>query len=192
MSTTEIRIFSRGGQGGVTAAKLLAYAGSLEGHEVQAIPKYGSERKGAPIFADVRISDRPIRSHSPIGNTAHHYVVLEPTLIEKLPTGLREDVIIIANATELTENQQNHLNRKTGIVDAYKIAGETNLIRSGTKLVSTIMLGAWCKATNELIKLSSLEKAVSIMFSGDLAEQNIKAIQMAYKNFKFITMELSH
>ena len=81
----EIRVLSRGGQGGVTGAKMLAYAGHLDGKYVQAIPKYGAERKGAPIFADIRISDEQVKTHAPviIENT-HSWIVLEPSLLIQL------------------------------------------------------------------------------------------------------------
>ena len=186
----EIRLFSRGGQGGVSAAKLLAYAGSLEGYESQAIPKYGAERKGAPLYVDVRLADKPIRRHAPVVlEDADHFIVFEPTLIDKIPKEYTKEVIIIVN-TSITPSEIPK-NAKLGIVDAYKIADETGLIRSGTRLVSSTMLGAWVKATN-MISLENIEKAVKKMFSGTLADQNIKAIKVAYEQFEFVGKELVH
>ena len=100
---TEIRILSRGGQGGVTAAKMLAYSGHLDGKYVQAIPKYGAERKGAPIFADVRISDEHVKTHAPVitGNT-HSWIVLEPSLVETMPfEEMKSSSIVIINSKEV-------------------------------------------------------------------------------------------
>ena len=45
----EVRIHSRGGQGGVTAAKLLALAAFRDGKHATACPFYGAERRGAPV-----------------------------------------------------------------------------------------------------------------------------------------------
>jgi len=56
----EIRIHGRGGQGGVTAAELIARAAYKEGKWVQAFPYFGAERRGAPVKAFARISDGPI------------------------------------------------------------------------------------------------------------------------------------
>ena len=56
----EFKFYSRGGQGAVTAAKILVNAAILEGKFAQAIPSYGQERKGAPVFTYARISDTPI------------------------------------------------------------------------------------------------------------------------------------
>ncbi len=47
----EIRIHGRGGQGGVTLAKLLAAAEHREGRSVQAFGVYAAERSGAPVQA---------------------------------------------------------------------------------------------------------------------------------------------
>ena len=184
----EVRFYSRGGQGGVTGAKLLAYAGALQGLEVQAIPKYGAERKGAPIFVDVRLSDKPIRTHSPVGNDADYFIILEPSLLSKLPS-IRENALIVVNAKQLPETQLDLSKNKVGVVDAYKIAEEENLIKSGTPLVSTIMIGAWAKASNELISMKNIQLAVNKYFSGTLAQKNINGITKAYSEYKDLEVQ---
>ena len=186
----EVRLLSRGGQGGVSAAKILAQAAAYQNFEVQAIPKYGAERKGAPLFVDVRLSDKPIRRHAPVVLTdADHFIILEPTLLNKLPKSFPKEVLLVINNHEIPENLPE--NTKTGIVDAYTIAKETGLIRSGTLLVSTVMLGAWVKATG-LVTLENLEKAITKMFKGELAKQNIEAVRKAYDQFNFVEKELTH
>ena len=57
---TEIRIHGRGGQGMKTASRILGRAFFNEGYTVQDAPRYGAERRGAPIFAYVRASRAPI------------------------------------------------------------------------------------------------------------------------------------
>ncbi len=186
---TEIRILSRGGQGGVTGAKLLAKAGHIDNKYVQAIPKYGAERKGAPIYADVRIADKHVKTHAPvIPSNTHSWIVLEPSLIETIPfDDLRPGTIVIINAKEIPPilNEQKAL--KIGIVDGVSIAQECGLVKSGTVMVSTTMLGAWIKASNDLISLDALKEATKYQFkSGDLLDSNIKSIERAYEQFKFI------
>jgi len=56
----EIRWHARGGQGAVTASKILAETALAEGKYFQSMPDYGAERMGAPIRAYTRISDAPI------------------------------------------------------------------------------------------------------------------------------------
>ena len=178
----EIRLFSRGGQGGVTGAKLLAYAASLQGFEVQAIPKYGAERKGAPIFVDVRVSDKQIKTHSPVGGQADHYLILDPSLLDKLPE-INGKALFIVNSSETPHFELKNDLQSLGIVDAYQIAKDEQLIKSGTPIVSTTMLGAYCKATNDFISIKSLEEAVLKTFNKNLAIKNINAIKKAYENF---------
>jgi len=55
-----IRFHGRGGQGMKTAGRILGTAFFLAGFEVQDAPRYGAERRGAPIFAYVRADKRPI------------------------------------------------------------------------------------------------------------------------------------
>ena len=55
-----IRFHGRGGQGIKTASRILGTALFLAGFEVQDAPRYGAERRGAPIFAYVRADRRPI------------------------------------------------------------------------------------------------------------------------------------
>lgn len=55
-----LRLHGRGGQGIKTAGRILGTAFFRAGFEVQDAPRYGAERRGAPIFAYVRAARRPI------------------------------------------------------------------------------------------------------------------------------------
>lgn len=55
-----IRFHGRGGQGVRTASQVLGTAFFREAYEVQDAPRYGAERRGAPIFAYVRAARSPI------------------------------------------------------------------------------------------------------------------------------------
>ena len=61
-----IRLHGRGGQGIKTAGRMLGTAFFAEGLEVQDAPRYGAERRGAPIFATVRASRHPIHERGVI------------------------------------------------------------------------------------------------------------------------------
>jgi pyruvate ferredoxin oxidoreductase gamma subunit len=67
-----IRFHGRGGQGIKTAGRILGRALFLAGFEVQDAPRYGAERRGAPIFAYVRADRRPI---------AERGVIRDPDLV---------------------------------------------------------------------------------------------------------------
>ena len=55
-----IRFHGRGGQGMKTAGRILGTSLFLQGYEIQDAPRYGAERRGAPIFAFVRADKAPI------------------------------------------------------------------------------------------------------------------------------------
>ena len=61
-----IRFHGRGGQGMKTASRILGTAFFLEGFEVQDAPRYGAERRGAPIFAYVRANRQAIQERGVI------------------------------------------------------------------------------------------------------------------------------
>ena len=58
----EVRIHGRGGQGGVTCAKLIALLYTRMGMQVQTFGDYGSERSGAPVQAYTRVDRLPINN----------------------------------------------------------------------------------------------------------------------------------
>jgi pyruvate ferredoxin oxidoreductase gamma subunit len=75
-----IRFHGRGGQGMKTASRILGSAFFLEGYEVQDAPRYGAERRGAPIFAYVRASRKAINERGVI-NHPDLVVVADDSLV---------------------------------------------------------------------------------------------------------------
>ena len=170
----EIRFHGRGGQGAVTAAEILAEAANFDGKRCQAFPFFGVERRGAPVMAFTRISDKPILIHQQV-YSPDYVVVLDPTLIKVIDVseGLKKEGAIIINSTKSDFS----FKAKTYTVDATKIA----LDILGKPIVNTVMLGAFAKSTG-LITIPSLKKAIKHRFKGELAEKNIKAVEQAHVN----------
>jgi pyruvate ferredoxin oxidoreductase gamma subunit len=75
-----IRLHGRGGQGIKTASRILGSAFFAAGYEVQDAPRYGAERRGAPIFAYVRASRHPIHERGVI-RRPDLVVVADDTLV---------------------------------------------------------------------------------------------------------------
>lgn len=67
-----IRFHARGGQGIKTASRILGTALFLSGFEVQDAPRYGAERRGAPLFAYVRADRKPVNERG---------IILRPDLV---------------------------------------------------------------------------------------------------------------
>ena len=176
----EIRIHGRGGQGSVTAAELLAHAAFTEGKWVQAFPYFGAERRGAPVKAFARISDKPILVHSQIYSP--DYVIVLDHVIYKVvdvTEGLKKDGIIILNSRKKPE-EVGLKNCQVATVDATGIALELNLLVAGLPVVNTSIVGAFAKATRE-VELTSVLKAVKDTWSGSAGEKNARAAELAYE-----------
>jgi len=170
----EVRFHGRGGQGAVTAARLLAEAAFNEGKYCQAFPSFGAERRGAPVLAFTRIDNKPIRIRTLVYEP-NYVVVLDPTLLEviNVAAGLKRGGTIVLNAKDVPEELKSV---KVATVDATAIALEF----LGAPITNTAMLGAFAKAT-KLVSLNSLIKAVEGYFGNKLAEKNVAAVKAAYE-----------
>ena len=175
----EIRWHGRGGQGTVTAAKMLADASLEGGKYVQASPEYGAERMGAPLRAFNRISDEEIFLHCSITNP-DIVVVVDPSLVKQpaVTEGIKSSTTFVVNSPLSSQEVRNQLNFEEGkvyTVDATKIAREL----LGVPITNTTMVGAVVKAT-EAVNLESLMEPLKHRF-GRLAERNINAMKRAYE-----------
>ena len=184
---TEIRWHGRGGQGAVTAAKILAQAALNEGRHIQAFPEYGAERRGAPVRSFTRISAQPIYIHSPI----HHpgtVVVLDSTLLDAVDVteGLPEDGILVVNTQEdpsMVRRKLKLKGRKIFTVDATQISIDC----IGKPIPNTPMIGAVMRAA-DILPLQNLvdgfRSKFSEKFRAEIVKGNIKAIKRAYEEVK--------
>jgi pyruvate ferredoxin oxidoreductase gamma subunit/2-oxoisovalerate ferredoxin oxidoreductase gamma subunit len=176
----EIRIHGRGGQGGVTAAELLARAAFREGKWVQAIPFFGAERRGAPVKAFARLSDEPILIRSQV-YSPDYVMVLDAGLLDLVDVteGLKKDGIVIINTRKKPEEVDIKQGR-LATVDATGIAIELQLLVAGQPVLNTTMLGAFAKATEE-VKLESILEIIREEWKGAAGEKNAKGATLAYE-----------
>ncbi|HDD24992.1 MAG TPA: pyruvate synthase [Chloroflexi bacterium] len=179
---TEIRWHGRGGQGVVTAGKLLAETAMGTGQYFQAFPDYGPERMGAPIRAYTRLSSRPITIHSQI-EEPDVVLVLDPTLLGTIPVteGLKENGTLLVNTSSSPAEVRQITGFQTGkvfTVDASHIAIE----ETGREITNTPMLGAFARATG-LFELDDLATQLRAWFgkkiTAELVEANIRAMRRA-------------
>ena len=114
-----IRFHGRGGQGMKTASRILGTAFFLEGYEVQDAPRYGAERRGAPLFAYVRASKNIIHERGII-DQPDLIIVADDTLVP-LPAagvlqGIRDNTVILINSHKSNATWQHRLNIKSPII----------------------------------------------------------------------------
>ncbi len=89
-----IRFHGRGGQGMKTASRILGTALFDAGFEVQDAPRYGAERRGAPIFAYVRADRREIYERG---------IIINPDLVV-----VADDSLVAIPAASVTEGIDQH------------------------------------------------------------------------------------
>ncbi|MFA5237828.1 MAG: 2-oxoacid:acceptor oxidoreductase family protein [Methanoregula sp.] len=169
----EIRIHSRGGQGGVTAARLLAIAALHDGKYATACPFYGAERRGAPIVSFVRIDDHPIKVYSQIRDP-DLVVVLDTSVMETVDVlhGLKKGGRVLINS----EHSREFPGFTTTHVDLTGIALKENLVVAGSPILNTPVLGALAKVG--IVSVDSAKLAIREMFAD---ERNVKAADAAFK-----------
>ncbi len=181
---TEIRWHGRGGQGAVTAAKMVAELALGQGKYFQAFPEYGPERSGAPIVAFTRVSDDPIQVYSGIEHP-QIVVVLDQSLLSivDVTKGAPDDAIVLVNS----EQSPAELRKRYGLkghryytIAASRIAVET--IRR--PIPNTPMVGALTRITG----LFPIDQVVAFLredfgkkFPPKVVEGNIAAITRSYE-----------
>ena len=178
----EIRWHGRGGQGVVTAGKLLAETALGTGRYFQAFPDYGPERMGAPIRAFTRLSDEPITIHSQI-QQPDVVLVLDPTLLGSVAVaeGLKKEGSLIVNTSLTPAEVRQATGFDTGQVfalDASHIAIE----EMGRDITNTPMLGAFARATG-IFEIEELTAQLRAWFgkkiSAEAVEANVRAMRRA-------------
>jgi len=173
----QILIVGRGGQGVVTAAELIAVAAFEDGKNAKAIPKFGPERRGAPVQASVKIDGKEIREYTHVDKPDFILVFEEDLLTEDLlkKFDFGQEMIFVVNSQKEFKSEER---RKYFSVDADDIARK----HLGAPIVNTTMLGAFAKASG-LISLESVKKAVVERF-GAAGEKNNLAVEEAYGGVK--------
>ena len=177
-SMLEIRFHGRGGQGAVTAGELLAKTAGKQGKWSQSFPKFGVERRGAPVQSYCRIDDEErIRLHQELYEP-DLVVVLDASLLEAVDvaSGIKEGGTIIVNTNLGKEELGLKGNFEVYTVDATSIARE----KLGRPIVNTAMLGAFAKVTGA-VDLEKLVQEVKGHFGEKLGEKNAEAVRACYE-----------
>lgn len=177
----EIRIHGRGGQGSLVLAQFMAIAALEDGKYGQAFPYLGGggERRGKPILAFCRLSDRPIRIRSRI-YVPDYVIVQDATILAEVDVeeGLKPDGMVLIN----TERSVADLNLKTRNIVAISAEQLARRIL-GRPIINTALLGTFAGASGEL-SLQASVSAVRSKFSGDLGLKNARVVAESYRAFQ--------
>lgn len=161
-----IRFHGRGGQGMKTASRILGTAFFQNGYEVQDAPRYGAERRGAPIFAYVRAGHHPINARGSI-RRPDLIIVADDSLVGIPAAGvlagvITERTILLINSTESTGTWRHRLNFPGPILilPAEPPAENETADRATMPYIGTACAAAAARLTG-VISLNVLEQAVA-------------------------------
>ena len=185
----EIVWYGRGGQGAVTAAKIVAKAAYLKGYQgVTATPSFGAERRGVPVSASTRISPQPIRVISQV-EKPDAVVVLDHTMLsQEITAGLERGGWLIVNTRQDPKGLGVRDDINIASVDATGVCQELGLVVAGLTVVNTAMLGAFIRAT-EMIDMATIEKVIGARFNKNVVAVNLAAIKQTYVMTRLEKME---
>ncbi len=174
----EIRFHGRGGQGAVTASKILALAAFNQGKYVISFPFFGTERRGAPVTSFTRIDDSRIFLKTQIYDP-DAIVILDTSVMQStdVTAGLKKDGFLVVNS----DKPPGEIGKggKVATVDATSIAIKHRLGNRANPIVNTAILGAFARATRE-ISLESLVEATRTA-SPRHGDRNAEAVMEAYE-----------
>jgi len=178
----EIRWHGRGGQGAITAAKIVAQAAYFKGYRgVTAAPSFGAERRGTPVSASTRISLQPIMIISQV-EKPHAVIVLDHTLLKypEVTSGLDSEGWLVVNSEQPPKELGIRGNFNIATADATRVCRELGLIVAGLTIVNTAILGAFIRAT-EVVDMASVERAIRQRFPDSAVGINLAAITKTYE-----------
>lgn len=163
-----------GGQGILSAGKLLAYAGMLEDKFVTWLPSYGPEMRGGTANCHVKISSKPISS--PVLNKVYTLIAMNEPSLKKFEDLVIEGGVIISD-TSIINNIDNKIEGIEYIgIPATKIASDM-----GNKaFANIILLGKLIKKTALVSKENIVDafKEVLPQKLHKLIPKEIKALEI--------------
>jgi len=176
-----IRFHGRGGQGVKTASRMLGTAFFLEEYEVQDAPRYGAERRGAPLFAYVRADRVPINERGVISNP-DLILVADDTLIVVAAAGVLQGLdnhaVLLLNSFEDTQTWSERLNCRDRVIVLPGFVADDPAERP---YVSAVMAGAAAQLLG--LKRENLNKAIQHEFKNHddaIISANIKKALSAF------------
>jgi 2-oxoisovalerate/pyruvate ferredoxin oxidoreductase gamma subunit len=174
----EIRWHGRGGQGAITAAKIVAGTAFISGYPgVVMAPSFGTERRGAPVMTSLKISREKIYDLSPI-ETPDIVVILDHLLLAETDIihGLKPGGIIVLNTPQAFESY-NFKGYRLATADITAISVEAGLPHG---MVNTGIIGSLERAT-KLLGMNLLISGIEEEFRARGPEKNVLAAKLAFE-----------
>jgi len=173
MAHQDIIIAGFGGQGILSAGRLIAYAGMLENKNVSWLPSYGPEMRGGTANCHVIISDEAIGS--PILNSATALIVMNGPSLDKFENIVTEGGLIITDSS-LVERSPKRKDVEVCEIPATQMASGMGNVT----YANIILLGKLLAKTGIVAKENfeaALEKVLPEKYHHMVPEE-MKALQM--------------
>ncbi|MFV1970325.1 MAG: 2-oxoacid:acceptor oxidoreductase family protein [Acidimicrobiia bacterium] len=166
MSRNEIRIAGAGGQGVVTAGRILAEAAILSGSEATHSQVYGPQSRGGASRSDIVIADDAIGF--PLADSIDLLVVLSAEAYAKYEPELRVDGSLIVD----TRCAPNTLN---GNAVSFAVVDTARAVSGGQLVTGVVALGV-LQAHTGCVDAGALEQAVAARVPAQHRNMNLDAL----------------
>ncbi len=182
-----VRFHGRGGQGMKTASRIVGTAAFIEGYYAQDFPVYGAERRGAPIMAFTRLSDKPILERGIITRPDIN-IIADETLLDdnaaKVLQGMDNRTITMVN----THYYPSHVKETYGVKGEVATVDitETVLKIINKPALSSVAAACACKLSG-MISKDALKEAVTreltdIHLKKESIDKNVEAALVCFDN----------
>lgn len=172
---TNLLLAGFGGQGVLFAAKLIAYAGLIEGREVSWLPSYGPEMRGGTANCSVVLSDEPIGS--PLVVEPDVLVAMNQPSLDKFIDTVSPGGIVIVDCG-LVCNTHTRTD-----VKYYSVPATTMAEDAGLKGLANVLLAGKLVRETGCCSAESLKSSIKKSISPKrikLLEPNLKAFEMGF------------
>jgi 2-oxoglutarate ferredoxin oxidoreductase subunit gamma len=150
--THEIILAGFGGQGILSAGRLLAQAGMHDGKQVSWLPSYGPEMRGGTANSSVVISDSPV--DSPVLNSCNALIVMNKPSLEKFESWVMKGGIVIIDSS-IVDRDVRRDDVQSFLIPATQMASDMG----NTAYANIYLLGKLIKERN-VVTVENFEKAL--------------------------------
>ncbi len=166
MSRNEIRIAGAGGQGVVTAGRILAEAAILSGSDATHSQVYGPQSRGGASRSDVVIASGDIGF--PLADNIDLLIVLSAEALARYGPELRDDGKLIVDSRCAPEDL-NGQSRQFAVVDTARAV-------SGGQVVTGVVALGVLQALEGVVDADALREAVAARVPAKHREMNLVAL----------------
>jgi len=169
----EIILAGFGGQGILSAGRLLAYAGMLDGKQVSWLPSYGPEMRGGTANSSVVISENPV--DSPVLNSCNELIVMNRPSLDKFEGVVEKGGIIIIDSS-IVDRDVNRNDITSFKIPATKIASDM-----GNMTFANIILIGKLIQERKTVTVENFEKALYAILpekKHNLIPEEMKALKI--------------